>query len=96
MNRTRATRWLGRGRCRSWSGEAADALEQKVDEDDLTESAHHPAIRVIAAVYWPIVTAVFLAWGLIGNSWDVNWIIWPVAGVLFAAVSLIFNCKKTR
>lgn len=70
----------------SWSGEAADALEQKVDEDDLTESAHHPAIRVIAAVYWPIVTAVFLAWGLIGNSWDVNWIIWPVAGVLYGGL----------
>jgi len=44
------------------------------------------AIGGLAAVYWPSVTAVFLAWSFIGNAWHRSWIVWPVAGVLFGAL----------
>ena len=40
----------------------------------------------IAGIYWCLVTAAFLAWGFIGNSWNRAWIIWPIAGVAFGAV----------
>ena len=39
-------------------------------------------------VYWLLVTAVYLAYNFYnGNSWGRSWIIWPVAGVLFAAIN---------
>lgn len=37
--------------------------------------------------YWLIVTAIYLGYNFYnGNSWGRSWIIWPVAGVLFAAI----------
>lgn len=44
-------------------------------------------IGVIAAIYWPLLTAIFLAWGFIGNAWDRSWIVWPIGAVLFGAVA---------
>lgn len=39
-----------------------------------------------SGVYWCLTTAIYLAWSLWTMSWDITWIIWPVAGVLFAAL----------
>lgn len=44
-------------------------------------------IGTVASIYWPLVTAVFLMWGFLGDDWGRAWIIWPVAAVLFGAVS---------
>lgn len=48
----------------------------------------------IGGVYWPIVTAVYLGWSFITNDWGLTWIIWPVAGVLFAGISAIFGIGR--
>ncbi|MFD5599863.1 permease prefix domain 1-containing protein [Leucobacter sp. NPDC058333] len=44
-------------------------------------------VSVIAAFYWPLLTAIFLAWSFIGDAWSRSWIVWPVGGVLFAAIA---------
>ena len=36
-------------------------------------------------VYWAIATAVYLGWSFATMRWEFTWIVWPVAGVLFAA-----------
>ena len=36
-------------------------------------------------IYWAIATAIYLAWSFATMRWDFTWIVWPVAGVLFAA-----------
>ena len=36
-------------------------------------------------VYWAIATAVYLGWSFATSRWEFTWIVWPVAGVLFAA-----------
>ncbi len=41
--------------------------------------------------YWCIATAIYLGWSFWTMRWEFTWIIWPVAGVLFAAVSGIFR-----
>ena len=38
-------------------------------------------------MYWCVATAGYLAWSFISRKWDMTWIVWPVAGVLYAAVS---------
>ncbi|MCL2367475.1 MAG: permease prefix domain 1-containing protein [Oscillospiraceae bacterium] len=44
-------------------------------------------IGTIAGVYWPIVVAVYLLWSFLGDSWDISWVVWPVSGVIFGAVT---------
>ncbi len=34
-------------------------------------------------IYWMIAVAVYLAWSFITMRWEITWIVWPVAGVLF-------------
>lgn len=48
----------------------------------------------IAGVYWPVVTALFLGYSFITNDWGRSWIIWPIAGVTFAAVVAIYNFRQ--
>ena len=42
--------------------------------------------RTVSAVYWLTATAVYLAWSFLTKDWDLTWLVWPVAGILFAAV----------
>lgn len=42
-------------------------------------------------IYWCIVTAAYLFISFYFNCWDKSWIIWPVTGALFAAISGILK-----
>ena len=44
-------------------------------------------IGAVAAFYWPLVVAIYLGWSLAFDAWDISWIIWPVAGVLFGGIA---------
>lgn len=49
-----------------------------------------------AGVYWLIITAIYIAYSFTTNNWEHSWIIWPVAGVLFAAVMTIINSVRNK
>ena len=36
-------------------------------------------------VYWAAVLAIYLGWSFYNMGWRYTWVVWPVAGVLFAA-----------
>ncbi|MBE6018746.1 MAG: helix-turn-helix transcriptional regulator [Clostridiales bacterium] len=36
-------------------------------------------------VYWAVVLAVYLGWSFVNMAWEYTWIVWPIAGVLYAA-----------
>ena len=36
-------------------------------------------------IYWAIVLTIYLGWSFISNRWEMTWVVWPIAGVLFAA-----------
>lgn len=55
-----------------------------------------PLIGTVAAVYWPVVVALFLFSGLLGDHWDWARIIFPVAGVLFGAIAALINALGGR
>ncbi|MCL1866972.1 MAG: permease prefix domain 1-containing protein [Oscillospiraceae bacterium] len=42
-------------------------------------------ISTVAAVFFPLMTAAYLLWSFTTGKWEITWIIWPVAGVLFGA-----------
>ncbi len=45
----------------------------------------------LSAAYWTLATAVYLAWSFVTGDWKETWIVWPVAGVLFAAVLNLYR-----
>lgn len=44
-------------------------------------------LDTFSSVYWCLATAIYLGWSFWSRRWDFTWLVWPVAGVLFAAVS---------
>ena len=48
----------------------------------------------IAAVYWSLVTAGYLAYSFITMRWDRSWIVWPVAGVLYGVVIAVAGALR--
>lgn len=48
-------------------------------------------LDVVAAIYWCVVTAGFLGYSLATNDWGRSWIVWPVAGCLFGALSVLLE-----
>ena len=47
--------------------------------------------ETVGTIYWLVATAVYLCWSFITNDWHITWVVWPVAGVLFAGVELVCN-----
>ncbi len=39
-----------------------------------------------SGAYWCLIVTIYLGWSFWTNNWKFTWIIWPVAGVLYAAV----------
>ena len=39
-----------------------------------------------SGAYWCLIVAIYLGWSFWTNNWKFTWIIWPVAGVLYATV----------
>lgn len=75
-----------------------DAMEQLLQEGDYTPEKKRsaPLKETIGGVYWTITLAIYLAWSFMADAWGVSWVIWPVAGVLFAAVMVIAEALQTR
>ncbi len=55
---------------------------------------NNTVIGDVASVVWPIVTAIFLIWGLGFNGWHICWIIFPITGILFGAFSGVYALIK--
>ena len=67
------------------------AMQKLMQEGDYTpfEKRANRLREKVAPVYWIAVTAIYLAWSFFSGEWDETWIIWPVAGVLFAGVMVV-------
>lgn len=77
-----------------WGG-----FERLLEEGEYTreEKKKQPLISKISQVYWALALAGYLAYSFITNDWNRSWIVWPVAAVLFPAVTalvMLFAKKK--
>ena len=74
--------------CMVWGG-----FQLLLEEGDYTPERKLEARRnsAIAAIYWGVVTAMFLGYSFIANDWGQSWIIWPVAGVCYGVLVAILR-----
>lgn len=47
----------------------------------------------VTAIYWCVWTALYLAISLSTMRWDITWVVWPVAGVLYGALLAFLKIK---
>ena len=71
-----------------WAGYIHGSYTKLLQEGDYTceEKSVRRRTAFFPGIYWCLATALYLAVSFRSMSWDTSWIIWPVAGVLYAAV----------
>ena len=42
-------------------------------------------------IYWAVATAIYLGWSFLTGRWELTWIVWPIAGVLYVAYKEIMK-----
>lgn len=52
--------------------------------------------ETVSTAYWLTAVAIYLGWSFWTNAWESTWIVWPVAGVLFAVVMCLCNLLIDR
>lgn len=52
--------------------------------------------ETVSTIYWLTATAVYLSWSFWTNAWETTWIVWPIAGVMFAVVMCVCNLLIDR
>lgn len=57
--------------------------------------------ETVGTIYWLSVTAIYLGWSFLGGTdnrsiWNTTWVVWPIAGILFAVVMSLCNLLLDR
>lgn len=50
----------------------------------------------VSSAFWLTAVAIYLGWSFYSRRWKESWVIWPIAGVLFAAVRRLCNLLIPR
>ncbi len=52
--------------------------------------------ETVGTAYWLTATAVYLGWSFMTNDWEITWLVWAIAGILFAVVMCLCNLFADR
>ncbi len=73
------------------SGVRWESMQKLLKEGDYAPEQRRK-VRIketVGTAYWLIATAIFLAWSFLTDSWETTWVVWPIAGILYAVVGCI-------
>jgi hypothetical protein len=68
--------------------EYSKPLKEKAKEDKI--------IALVAAIVWPLAVCIFLITGFFYNQWHINWIVFPITGLLFGMFSGVYKILKDK
>lgn len=80
--------------------ERRESMQQLLKEGEFSpdEMRSSRVMATVSKIYWMIATALYLAWSFWTMDWKSTWMVWPIAGVLYAPVRsvcrLILDRKK--
>lgn len=72
--------------------ESYDQILQK-EEYTVEKKIAKKKTNPIAPVYWMTVTIIYLLVSFLTNRWDITWLVWAVAGILFGIITVILQSK---
>lgn len=70
-----------------WTG-----FQVLLEEGDYTRTAKKLSKR-IGGIYWSVATAAYLLISFLTGRWEMTWILWPVAGVLYGIVAQFYKSR---
>lgn len=77
-----------------WTGCINNSCQKLLEEGDYTRKNKQRS--GIATFYWCLMTAVYLGISFTTERWERSWILWPCAGVLWAAICGLLDARKER
>jgi len=79
-------------------GMVHSCYEKLLEEGEFTRERKTNAKKnsSLSTIYWCIVVAAYLGYSFLTMDWGRSWIIWPIAGVLYAAVITIANSARKQ
>ena len=54
------------------------------------------AATAIMEIYWSTITCIYLVLSFITFAWGTTWLIWPVAGILYKILKIVFTKEKVN
>lgn len=64
--------------------------------DENRQKETNETMDSLTVIYWVLVCAIYFGTTFITNRWDKTWMIWPLAGVLFAAFAEIVTIIQRK
>lgn len=58
------------------------------------ERGENKVVSAVAIVVWSLAVCIFLVTGLVYHKWHINWIVFPITGILFGMFSGAYNVMK--
>lgn len=79
-----------------YSGSKKSAFDRLLRQGDFkyTSVETEKKSSWFSGFYWPLMTAVYLGWSFFSGRWDISWVVWPLAGLLYAALNAAINRKN--
>jgi phosphate/sulfate permease len=75
-----------------------DSYEKLLEEEDYTpeKKITNKKNENVSRIYWCTALAIYLAWSFISGDWQITWVIWPVAGIMYGAVTAAVDIKRKK
>lgn len=67
-------------------GEQSTSVQYTTSSNGKGKKAKSHTEEIFDQIFWPVVLLIFLVTGFVFHNWYINWIIWPIAGVVNAIV----------
>lgn len=65
-----------------------EAARELTDPERLRDEKR---LSVLSTSFWLLALGIYLIWSFAGNAWDRSWIVWPVAGLSYGAMSALLG-----
>ncbi|HZK54651.1 MAG TPA: permease prefix domain 1-containing protein [Desulfosporosinus sp.] len=76
--------------------ESFSILLKKTHHYSKVQTKNFKIIGVVAAIVWPLAICGFLISGLVFHLWYINWIVFPITGILFGMFSAVYGITQGR
>lgn len=74
------------------AGIIKDGYSKLLQEGDYSkEEKSNTVLKAVTPAYWMVITAIYLTVSFLTNRWDITWLVWAVAGVLYGGLSVVLR-----
>lgn len=68
-----------------------DSYSILLQKGDYRNKKINTLLDFIGGVYWTLAAVIYLLWSFLTWDWDITWMVWPIAGVMYGLISAIVS-----